>query len=93
MTETETPTKTPQRVLVYNHLKIHGYITDVVAQNYGIRRLASRIDELKKNGIRITAERRRDDLGRHYAYYTLTDKCAKRGCRYCDAPAANIPPR
>ena len=91
-----TTTKTPQRVQVFNHLKTHGYITDIIAQSYGIRRLASRIDELKKNGFIIIADIRRDDLGRRYAYYTF-DKDATcndiASCSYCDELAAIVPPK
>jgi hypothetical protein len=72
MTETTSEPKQTQRQLVLNHLLTHGYITDVIAQNYGVRRLASRIDELKNHDdYPIQKEMRRDDLGRRYAYYTL----------------------
>jgi hypothetical protein len=71
MTEVSTP-KLTQKEIVLNHLRVHGYITDVVAQSYGVRRLASRIDELKNHDeYSIIKEMRRDDLGRRYAYYTF----------------------
>jgi len=82
-------TKIPQRVFVYNHLKTHGYITDVVAQNYGIRRLAARIEELKRNGVSIGVDIRRDDKGTRYAYYTLG--CPDRNCELCEASALAVP--
>lgn len=87
--------KIPQRLAVFNHLKTHGYITDVVAQSYGIRRLASRIDELKKLGFVIDAELRHDDLGRRYAYYTLSSLtgCSLDGfCAMCEDMVRGVPP-
>lgn len=89
-------TKTPQRVLVFNHLKTHGYITDVVAQSYGIRRLASRILDLKTLGFVIDVEMRRDDLGRRYAYYTLNLAAScddVKDCSVCSEIAAQVPGR
>lgn len=61
-----------QRVL--NHLIDHGYITQLVASSYGVRRLASRIDEIQtKGGTTVEREMRKDDAGVKYAYYTLRD--------------------
>jgi len=50
----------------------HGYITQVIAGSYGIRRLASRIDDLKKAGLVIETELKFDDAGVRYAYYTVS---------------------
>ena len=58
-----------QRVL--DHLINHGYITQVIASNYGIRRLAARILDLKKENITIVSETKYDDSGSRYAYYRL----------------------
>lgn len=66
-----------QRVL--NHLIDHGYITDLIARNYGIRRLASRIHDLRTlYGVEICQEMRRDDAGARYAYYYMPDEVRKR---------------
>jgi hypothetical protein len=59
-----------QRVL--NHLIDHGYITQSVASNYGIRRLASRINDLKNEAVNIVRVMRRDDAGVPYAFYALS---------------------
>lgn len=42
---------------IMNHLKEHGSITQLVAmQEYGIYRLASRISDLRKDGVKIERE-------------------------------------
>jgi hypothetical protein len=65
-----TDRKITQKQRVLDHLIVHGYITDVVAQSYGIKRLASRIDELKNHDeYPITRETRYDDMNRRYSYY------------------------
>lgn len=56
---------------VYNHLRNHGYITQVIASNYGIRSCSSRISELKARGINVAVQLKKDDAGVRYAYYTL----------------------
>ena len=61
----------PQVELVRAHLKRHGYITDLVAQNYGVKRLAARIYDIEAAGTRVDREMRRDDAGVRYTYYTL----------------------
>lgn len=63
-----------QNEIVLNHLKSHGYITQVIASNYGIRRCAARINDLKNVGLDIKSERKTDDVGVPYAYYTLARK-------------------
>lgn len=56
-----------------NHLIDHGYVTQVVATSYGIRRLAARMTDLKNAGVEFAVQSRRDDAGVRYAYYTMTD--------------------
>jgi hypothetical protein len=56
---------------VLNHLVNHGYITQVIASNYGIRSCSSRISELKNRGHAVSVELKKDDAGVRYAYYTL----------------------
>jgi hypothetical protein len=67
------PLKTSQNQFILNHLIDHGYITDVVARNYGIRRLASRVFELKAESADIKTERLKDDAGVPYAKYTMDE--------------------
>ena len=75
-----TSTKTQnQRVL--DHLIDHGFVTQVIASSYGIRRLASRINDLKKEGARVESIMKTDDAGVRYAYYTLIDPQAERSRR------------
>ena len=57
--------------IVLNHLIDHGYVTEVVARNYGVKRLASRMNELKVAGVQFRFEDRKDDLGNRYRYYWL----------------------
>ena len=64
--------KKSQCQLVLDHLIDHGYITEVIARNYGVKRLASRVFDLKAIGaINVEKEMRTDDLGGQYAYYFL----------------------
>lgn len=58
--------------VVLKHLIDHGYITQLIASNYGIRRLASRMSSLKQQGLQFESQPRRDDQGVKYAYYTMT---------------------
>lgn len=46
-------------------------ITQLIAGNYGIRRLASRITDLKAQDIDVQAEMRTDAAGVRYAFYYL----------------------
>lgn len=59
--------------IVLRHLIDHGYITQVIATNYGVRRLASRIFDLKQGGVVLQVELRKDDSGTKYAYYTMSE--------------------
>jgi hypothetical protein len=56
---------------VLSHLRNHGYITQVIASNYGIRSCSSRISELKNRGHNVRSKLKKDDAGVRYAYYTL----------------------
>lgn len=62
-----------QNQLILGHLVKHGYITQLIASNYGVRRLASRMFDLKNEGVEFTAEIRRDDSRVKYAYYCMSD--------------------
>jgi len=63
-----------QNQIVLNHLIDHGYITDVIARNYGVRRLASRIYDLRTGGLsRIEVQTRIDDSGIRYAFYSMSE--------------------
>lgn len=63
--------KTTQCQTVLNIMIDEPGITQVIASNYGIRRLASRIDELKKADIDVITELRTDAFGVRYAFYSL----------------------
>lgn len=63
---------------IVDHLKKHGEIDDLTAYTeYGIRRLASRIHDLKAQGYGITVMLRRgmnrDGLSTRYAVYSLKE--------------------
>ena len=62
-----------QREAITKHLNEYGSITAVEAwDSYNIRRLASRISELKKNGLKIERENRKHKItGQKYARYNL----------------------
>ena len=60
-----------QTDLVLSHIHRHGYITPLVAANYGVTRLASRIYDLAKAGHRFAKERMTDDRGRRYVRYRI----------------------
>jgi len=69
---------TTQNIRILNHLIDHGYITQIVASNYGIRRCASRVSELKNDGgFPIDVVMKKDDAGVRYAYYRLDTKSRK----------------
>lgn len=59
--------------IVLKHLIDHGYITQLIATNYGVRRLASRIYDLKDAGVVLDSTIQRDDSGTKYARYTMTE--------------------
>lgn len=68
--------KTTQCDRILRHLKEYGSITDLEAYTkYGIRRLASRIHDLKRRGVDIISERvngrNRNDEPTHFSVYRL----------------------
>lgn len=68
--------KTTQCDRILRHLKEYGSITDNEATSkYGIRRLASRIYDLKKRGVDIVSERvngkNRYGEATHFSVYRL----------------------
>jgi hypothetical protein len=63
---------------IISHIKEHGSITSLDAiKNYGILRLASRVNDLKRRGFPIEATmvtgENRDGETVRYAVYTLTE--------------------
>lgn len=63
----------PQTQLVLKHLEEHRSITPMEAHIvYKIRSLPRRILDLKRQGIPIQTEMRRDAHGQRYARYTLS---------------------
>jgi hypothetical protein len=57
--------------LVLDHITSRGYITPLVAMNYGVTRLASRIHDLKKAGYPVVKQTERDLFGKRYSRYTI----------------------
>lgn len=70
-----------QNQLVLDHLIDHGYITDLIARNYGVRRLAARIKDLRTQGVRIDSELQTDSSGVRYARYTPLAVAAEKARR------------
>lgn len=61
-----------QKWYIMNHFFAKGTISQVEAETvYKIRRLASRISELKEDGWKIETELREDMMGQRYARYSL----------------------
>jgi hypothetical protein len=61
---------TPQARTVLSHLERHGKITPAKADVvYGIKRLASRMHELKAAGIPFNKKLMTDDVGDRYMQY------------------------
>lgn len=57
---------------VFNHLACHGSITQLEAHEiYRVHRLASRINDLKRAGIRVRSEMRHDAAGQRYVRYFI----------------------
>jgi hypothetical protein len=74
----ETKTKLTQCDRVLQHLKDFGSITSIEAiTDYGILRLASRINDLRKQGFNITSEigtgKNRYNEATHFSIYRLED--------------------
>ena len=67
-----------QTDLILMHMKKYGSITHLEAESeYGIARLASRINDLRRQGVAITAEmvagKNRRGEKTHYARYRLAE--------------------
>lgn len=60
-----------QNSLVLEHMQKNGYITPLVAANYGVTRLASRIHDLKLAGYSIAKQTTKDMRGKRYSRYSL----------------------
>lgn len=61
-----------QNFMILNHLYTKGSITQVEAEAvYKIRRLASRISEIKNDGFQINNLLKHDMMGQRYARYSL----------------------
>lgn len=67
-----------QNQFVLDHLIDHGYISDTIARNYGIRRLAARIRDLTEEGVRVDRQSKTDDVGSRYTQYALVDRCVEK---------------
>lgn len=62
----------PQQKKIVDHLEAEGSITQLEAWDfYRIRRLATRIFELKEKGYDLTSQRRQDCQGQRYVRYVL----------------------
>lgn len=57
--------------LVLDHITSKGYITPLVAGNYGVTRLASRVHDLKKAGYPVVASTQKDLSGKRYTRYSI----------------------
>lgn len=61
-----------QQETILKHFHKVGTISPLEARHvYGIERLASRIDELRKLGYEITTKMKRDPMGKRYAEYQM----------------------
>lgn len=61
-----------QKEMLLKHLKRKTISQYEALLVYGIARLASRIDELRKEGWNIETIMKRDDKGKRYARYRMT---------------------
>lgn len=62
----------PQMKTILQHLVSRGSISPMEALNtYGIYRLSSAIQRLRKVGYQIETQMRRDEMGHTYARYSL----------------------
>lgn len=61
-----------QKEVLLKHLKRKTISQYEALLVYGIARLASRIDELRKEGWNIETIMKRDDKGKRYARYRMT---------------------
>jgi len=69
---------TNQQHSVLNHILMKGSISQLEAHElYKVRRLTSRIDELKKRGVALVAEMRKDLVGDKYARYYIAGNISR----------------
>lgn len=64
----------PQRERVHEYLRRHkrtGLTPAIAREVFGIQRLAARVEELRRDGIRIATHYERDETGNRYARYVL----------------------
>jgi hypothetical protein len=67
-----TLSPTNQLKVVLNHIIMKGSISQLEADElYRVKRLTSRITELKGLGVAVVAEMRRDNTGKRYARYFI----------------------
>lgn len=70
---------TRQAALVRDHLYANSHLTSWQAEGvYRIRRLASRVSELKNAGYEIAKETQRDATGQLYTRYAFTQRQRRR---------------
>lgn len=63
---------TPQTKTVLRHLQVAGSITSVEAEAcHKVRHLPARIHELKKAGVEVKRELRKDITGQRFMHYSL----------------------
>lgn len=63
---------------IIEHLTKYGSISPLEARHvYGIERLASRIDELKKAGFQVSTVYKKDAKGKRYAEYAFAPAAAQ----------------
>lgn len=64
-----------QARLVLDHLRCNQHLTSWQAEGvYKIRRLASRVDELRAAGFEVTTSRSKDATGQPYTRYSLSTR-------------------
>lgn len=61
--------KKSQYEIILSHLKKHGYITRLIANQYLIGDLRKRIQEMRDSGHAIDTVPMKDDTGRRYSKY------------------------
>ena len=76
--------KESQCNIIVEHIKKHGSITSLEAMTqYGIMRLASRVNDLRRRGVQIAAEivtgENRDGKTVRYSRYKLLEEGANNG--------------
>lgn len=70
-----TRSKKSQTSMIFQHMRARDHITALEALGlYGVFRLAARIEELRRRGVKITTDVVYDVTGKRYARYRLTDR-------------------